>query len=444
MDILVPIDTELQEEEPPELTDVTRSIGENIASLVEDGSTLELGIGAVPHALLQFLSGKRNLGIHTEMFTDAIIDLIEDGVINGEDKSLDRGKVVGSFCMGTKRLYNYVHDNPKFSFRTTEYVNDPFTISRQDKMVAINTALEIDLSGQVCADSLGGKFYSGFGGQVDFNRGAARAKGGKAIIALPSLTNDGKKSRIVPHLTEGSGVVTSRSDVHYVVTEYGVAYLHGKSVQERALALITIAHPDHRVALLEEAIEKNYLRKELEAVEGKIKVGPPDFHSTYILDDGNEISLRPIRPTDGPLVKDLLYQLSEQTLYYRFFTHLRRFPSKQIQDFVYIDNRHDVALVATVPEASGDQIIAIGRYFLDEKTNRAEVAFVVGDDWQNRGIGTYLHKQLMRLAKAHGISGFTAEVLTDNKAMQAVFNKSGCRVTSTLNDNCYSYVIEFE
>lgn len=444
MDLLVPVETPLLEYGPIELDETTSKIGENLASLVDNGCTLELGIGRIPHALLQFLKDKQNLGIHTEMFTDDIIDLVEEGVITGSEKTLDRNKIVTSFCIGTERLYNYVHDNPKFSFRPTEYVNDPFNISQQENMVAINTALEVDLTGQICADSIGSKFYSGLGGQLDFNRGAARSKNGKAVVALPSTALGGECSRIVAKLSDGAGVTTTRGDVHYVVTEYGVAYLHGKSVQERALALILIAHPDYRTELLKQAIELNYLRQDLATVEGKIKVGPPDIHATYVLHSGTEIEFRPIKPTDGPLVKDLLYELSEQTVYYRFFTHMKRFASKQIHDFVYIDNRHDVAIVGTVPEASGERIVAVGRYYLDEKTNRAEVAFVVADEWQNLGIGTFLNKLLIRIAKGQGISGFTAEVLRDNKAMQAVFNKSGCRVSSKLNGNSYSYEIEFD
>ena len=237
LDILVPTDTPLIEFRPPQTDEVTRKIGEFVAALVEDGSTLELGIGRIPQAVLEFLKHKQDLGIHTEMFTDTIIDLVEAGVITGKRKTLDRGKVVASFCMGTRKLYDYIDGNPAFSFHPTEYVNDSYVISRQYRQVAINVALEVDLTGQVCADSLGTQFYSGIGGQVDFNRGAARCPGGKAIIALPSTARKGSVSRIVTRLSPGAGVVTTRGDVHYVVTEYGVAYLHGKNVQERAIAL---------------------------------------------------------------------------------------------------------------------------------------------------------------------------------------------------------------
>ena len=444
LDVLVPVDAPLLELVPPEPTDVTRRIGEYVAALVDDGATVELGIGKIPQAVLEFLKGKKDLGIHTEMFTDAIIDLVESGTITGALKSVDRGKIVASFALGTQRLYDYVDNNPIFSFHPTEYVNDPLVIGRQHKQVAINVALEIDLTGQVCADSLGAKFYSGIGGHVDFNRGAARSPGGRAIVAFPSTAQEGKISRIVPRLSAGAGVVTTRSDVHYVVTEFGAAYLHGKNVQERALALISIAHPNFRAELLQQAIEAKYVRAELADVESRIVVGPADRRTTMVLDDGTQINFRSIHPTDEPHIRDLFYALSQQTIYYRYMTYMKRIPAKQMLDFVYVDHGREVAIVATVPEAHGEDIIAVGRYYLDASTNRAEVAFVVRDEWQGRSIGTFLLKHLITIARRSGISGFTAEVLPENKAMQRVFHKSGTKVSSRLRDNVYSFALEFE
>ncbi|MCF7958730.1 MAG: GNAT family N-acetyltransferase [Phycisphaerae bacterium] len=445
MDILVPVDRPLLEEIPPETTDVTRQIGQHVASLVENGSTVEFGIGRIPQAVMECLGDKKNLGIHTEMFTDSIIDLIESGVVTGNRKTSDKGKVVASFCVGTQKLYDYIDENPVFSFRPTEYVNDPFVISRQKNMVAINVALEVDLTGQVCADSVGTKFFSGIGGQVDFNRGAARSENGKAIIALPSTAKDGEISRITACLTPGSGVVTTRGDVHYIVTEYGVAYLHGKSIQERALALISIAHPNFREQLLKDAIESKFISQDHVDVEGKIHVGPPEMTTHLLLDDGTNIKFRPIHPTDEHRIKDLFYALSQQTIYYRFLKEMTSFPQKQIQDFIYVDHRNEVAIVATLPEASGDEIIAVGRYYLNQKTNRAEVAFTVRDQWQDRGIGKFLLKYLHTIAKRSGISGFTAEVTNANKAMLRVFNShSGCQVKSKLSDNIFSFELDFE
>lgn len=457
LDILVPVDEPLSESpgmnqiidnvRTGELSDDSRdlamAIGEHIASLVEDGSTLEVGIGHIPHAVVEFLKDKKDLGVHTEVITDAIIDLVEAGAITGAQKSTDRGKIVTSFALGTKRLYDYVDRNPLFSFNPTEYVNDPFVIGQQNKMVAINTALEVDLTGQVCAGSLGTQFYSGFGGQSDFNNGAARSNDGRAIIALPSTAEKGAVSRIVPTLKPGGGVVITRAQVHYVVTEYGIAYLHGKTVQERAMALISIAHPDFREELLAKAIEYRFVRPEMEDVEGRIFIGPKELRTTMLLDDGTLLSFRPIHPTDEPATRDLFYSLSQQTIYYRYMSHMKRIPRKQLQNFVYVDHRNEVAVVGTIPSASGDEIIAIGRYYLDPKTNRAEVAFVVRDDWQNKGIGSFILKHLVNIAKRNGIAGFTAEVMRDNKPMQAVINHSGLKVRSNLREGVYHFEMDF-
>jgi acyl-CoA hydrolase/GNAT superfamily N-acetyltransferase len=444
LDVLVPVDDPMIEITPMVPDEDTRRIGENIAALIDDGSTVEFGIGRIPQAVLEFLSHKKDIGIHTEMFTDSIIELVASGAASGARKTSDRGRIVASFCMGTRRLYDYIHNNPQFAFHPTEYVNDPFVISQQHKQVAINVALEVDLTGQVCSDSLGTKFFSGIGGQVDFNRGAARSPGGKAIIALPSTARDGTISRIVARLTGGAGVVTTRGDVHFVVTEYGVAYLHGKSVQERAIALISIAHPKFREQLLKEAVEDRYVRPELAAVEGKLVVGPPEMRTSYVLDDGTQINFRAVHPTDESRMSDLFYALSKETIYYRFMSHSKHIPRREIQDYVFINHRTDVAIVGTLPSASGDELIAVGRYYLDPKTNMAEVAFVVRDDWQNRGVGSFLLNHLSVIAKRNGIRGFTAEVLRENRAMQRVFNKTEYKVVSHPGDDVISYEVEFE
>ncbi len=449
LDILVPADVPLLERKSRPVHPVSAKIAELVAGLVPSGSTVEFGLGRVPsvgripQAVIGALKNKHDLGIHTELITDDIMDLIKGGVINGIRKATDRGKVVASFCMGSKELYDFVDDNPLFSFRPTEYVNDSNVIGKQTRMVSINMALEIDLTGQVCSDSEDGSFYSGVGGQVDFNRGASRSEGGRGIITIPSRTSDGR-SRITSRLSSGAGVVVSRATVHYVVTEYGVAYLHGKSVQDRTLALISIAHPDHREQLLKEAIEVKYIRQDFVQVEGKFVVAPQDMmKTTYLIDDGTELHFRPIHPTDEPLMRDLLYDLSKETLYYRFMSHNQHFGQKEIQNFVYVDHRTDVAIVGTIPEAHGDDIVAVGRYYLDEKTNRAEVAFVIRDEFQNKGLGTFMFKHLITIAKASGIAGFTAEVLRDNKRMQAIFNHSGYKVQSVVEEGVYSVRIEF-
>lgn len=234
-------------------------IGQYIAEMIEDGSTLQMGIGAIPDSVMKYLKDHKDLGIHTEMFSDGIVDLVEEGIINGEQKALHPGKIIAGFVLGTKKSFEFIDNNPIIEFHPQEYVNDPFVIAKNNKMIAINSAIEIDLTGQVCSDSIGTKFYSGIGGQVDFIRGASHSEGGKPIIALPSTTKDLKISRIVPTLKNGAGVVTSRGDVHYVVTEYGVADLFGKSIQERVKSLIKIAHPKFRDELTEFAKTTYYI-----------------------------------------------------------------------------------------------------------------------------------------------------------------------------------------
>ena len=240
-------------------TETHLRVGRNVASLIPDGATIQTGIGGISEAVLACLGDKRDLGIHSEMVPDGVVDLFESGVLNGSRKSLHRGKAVLSFVLGTKRLFDFIHDNPSFEFRSISYTNDPFVVAQNERMVAINSALQLDITGQVCADSLGTKPYSGFGGQLDFIRGAARSKGGVPIIALPSTAMGGTISRIVPMLDPGAGVVTSRADVHYVVTEHGVAYLHGKTLRERAEALIAIADPRFQGELEDFAVRSHYL-----------------------------------------------------------------------------------------------------------------------------------------------------------------------------------------
>jgi len=246
----------------PQITDMHRAIARNVASLIEDGATLQTGIGGIPDAVLPFLTDRKDLGIHSEMVSDNLIPLIEAGVVNGRRKSFRPRKIVVGFAMGSRKLFDYVHENPIFEFRPSSYTNDPMNIARNDNMVAVNAALQIDLSGQVCSDSIGSYFYSGIGGQVDFLRGSSRARGGKPIIALPSTAKNDTMSRIVPMLSPGAGVVTSRGLIRYVVTEYGIACLHGRSIRQRAEALIQIAHPKFREELYDFCERTKWLQRD--------------------------------------------------------------------------------------------------------------------------------------------------------------------------------------
>ena len=265
VDAFVEIDRPLDEFVPETPSPVERSIGRNVAGLIEDGACLQLGIGSIPDAVLEFLGDRRDLGVHTEMFTQALPGLVRDGIVTGERKNFHPGKVIAGFVMGTRDAYDFAHDNAMIELHPTDYVNHPINIARNDNMVAVNSALQVDLTGQICSDSIGERIFSGFGGQADFMRGAAMSKGGLPVIALPSTSNDGQISRIVPNLDPGAGVVLTRADVHMVVTEYGTAPMLGRNVRERAEALIKIAHPDFRESLLAQARKRGLF--------GKLSVG---------------------------------------------------------------------------------------------------------------------------------------------------------------------------
>ena len=255
IDIFVEDETPLEPAHFSEPNEIETAIGKNCAALIEDGACLQMGIGAIPNAVLAQLGNHKNLGIHTEMFADGVLQLVEKGIINGANKKLDKGQMVSTFLMGSQKVYDFIDNNPMVKMMDVGYTNDPFIICQNDKVTAINSALQVDLTGQVCADSLGTKFYSGVGGQVDFVYGASRSKGGKSIIAMPSVTNKGV-SKISNVLTSGAGVVTTRNHMHWFVTEYGAVNLYGKTLQERAKLIISVAHPDHREELERQAFER--------------------------------------------------------------------------------------------------------------------------------------------------------------------------------------------
>ena len=423
---------------------IAKAIGELIADLIENESTIQTGVGRIPSSVFPYLMNKRDLGIHTETFTEGLIDLIEAGVITSRKKSLHPGKIVSSFCMGTKRLYDYVHNNPLFEFRPCDYVNDPSVIARNDRMVSINSALTVDLTGQVCSDSLGFEFYSGIGGQVDFVRGSAMSNRGKSIMVLPSTTDDGKISRIVPYLYPGSGVTVTRGDIHYVVTEYGVAYVHGKSIRERAMLLINIAHPDFREELLEAAKKQAYIYQDQTL---PVVLYPKEYETSWTDKQGARIFFRPVKATDERAIQDKIYALPEQDIYTRFFHSLKSFSHKVAMPMAAIDYNDKMSIAAVTgkeePE-SREQIVAIGQYIRDPQTNFAEVAFTTGKDWQNRGIGTFLLQYLIRIAKEKNIKGFTADVLARNTPMMKVFSKTGYPIKTHLESGVYELEITFD
>ena len=444
IDILVENDIPIPEipplPSPPD--EITERIARNISGLIDDGATIQMGIGTIPAAITRFLKNKKNLGVHSEMISDGVVDLWKEGVITNRKKTIHQGKIITTFCIGTKKLYDFVNNNPFVEFYPSEYVNNPYIISLNEKMVAINSALEVDLTGQVSSESLGYLFYSGIGGQADFMRGASKSRGGKPIIALPSTTKNETISHIVPHLKEAAGVVTSRGDVHYVVTEYGVAYLHGKSIRERAIALINIAHPKFRQKLLNFSKIRCYVHAD-QVLPKTGRPYPEELEIKKCFDPNIEIFFRPVKQTDEPLMKEFFYSFSNKSFYQRFFTHQVAMPHRKLQHLVNPDYDEELAITGLIQKEDRDQIIAVGRYYLDRSTNMAEVAFIVREPYQNRGIGTFLLNYLIQIAKNRGLNGFKAEVLSENKIMMHVIHKCGYHIESKLEDNCYSIRIKF-
>jgi acyl-CoA hydrolase/GNAT superfamily N-acetyltransferase len=423
------------------LDDVALEIGRNVASLVEDTATLQVGIGQIPDAVLRALDHHKDLGVWSEMFSDGVVDLIENGNITGKHKAIHPNKVSAGFSFGTKRVYDFINRNPIFTFQSSELINDPVMISRQHRMVAINSALQIDLTGQVCADSIGTRFYSGIGGQVDFIRGAAMCPNGKPVIAIRSTAKGGELSRIVPVLDEGAGVVTSRGDVRYVVTEYGIADLQGKSIRERALALIGISHPDFRSDLLAAAKQRRCVFADQLAPRVPY---PRRLERVVETTNGRLVRVRPMQIADEPKVTALFYSLSKTTVYRRWMSFLKQIPeSERVRGFELDYTKNMALLVETVETAKESEIVATARYHTDPATNFADVAFVVRDDWQRLGLGTLMMAAMLPVAREAGLAGFTADVLHDNLAMLSVFHKSGLDIHSSLDEGVFHLKMEF-
>ena len=452
IDYLVPFNEPLLEFESPTITERSRKIGEYAAKLIENESTISIGIDAISTAVTESLikSEVQDLGVHAETFNDKMIEMIESGVVTNQKKTLNKGRVIASFAMGTKKLYDYINNNSFFEFRETSYVNNPSIIAQNNKMVAINSAFEVDLTGQVVSDSIGHEFYSGIVGQVDFIRGASESVGGKSIICLKSTAMNGNVSRIVSHLSKGAGVVTTRGDVDVVITEYGLATLRGRSIRERVLSLIAIAHPDFRNDLLEAAKEMKYVFEDQVPFLSKGTYFPIEYEAITEaeMNEGPvSVQVRLIRPDDTDRIKHLFYGLSEDSIFFRFLTPLTSLQRRTLQDFYYVDQDSDISLVAVVGnenEGECEKIVGAGRYLLTRSTNQAEFALLVMDGYQNRGIGTFLLNQMMRIAKSKGVNAFIAYVHPKNVPMINFIHRTGKLIESKLSieDNQYTFILK--
>ncbi len=413
---LVPVDTPIIEyvhapTDSPAMEQIARYIG----GIIDDGSTLQIGLGRVTNEALKYLADRQDLGIHSDVITDAIIPLLDKGILTGACKTQRPRKIVTSFAMGTRKLYDLIDRNPLFVFLPIEAVCNPVTIAAQHKMVSVTQAFAVDLTGQVCADQFEGHFYSGLAAQGEFLRGASRSPGGKPIICLTSTDEPATASRIRASLLPGEGVTVARSDVHYVITEFGIAYLFGKSIRERAVALIEIAHPKFRAELFQQAQALGYVGPE-QTLRNMHAYAVED-EKTVVLKDGRDVLLRPAASGDAAGVRDLFHGLSDRDVYTRFFRKVRGLSDRDVQRLCNLNFENEVAFVACEGPRESAQIVAHACYFVDPSTNLAETAFMVHPAWQGSGLGSALQRHMAAHAQQRGVRGFVAEILASNENM---------------------------
>jgi len=445
IDFILPHDEPLLEYSVKAPNDIVQRIGKYVARIIEDGSTIQVGYGLIPDEVVHSLENKKDLGVHTELLSDGIVELMKKGVVTNQKKIHNPGKTIASFCMGSRDTYDFLDENPSIEFKRIDYTNNPLIISRNRMMTAINSAMEVDLTGQATAESLGGTFYSGTGGQADFMRGAVLSPGGKTILAFPSTALNDSVSRIVPVLQEGAGITLTRGDVHYMVTEYGIAYLHGKNIRERAMDLIAIAHPKFRPWLIEAARKRNLIYKDQVFIPGEKGMYPEELETYRTTKKGLEIFLRPVKITDEPMLKDFFYDLSEDSMYMRFFSARKDMPHKRLQDFVIVDWSLKMEILAVIKEKEKERetIIALGQYELNPDKYMAEVAIVVKDEYHGMGVGKELLSYLTYIARRHGLLGFTADTLVENKAMVSLFEKMGFYTEKRREEGVYEMKMLF-
>ncbi|MCG8640448.1 MAG: GNAT family N-acetyltransferase [Desulfobacterales bacterium] len=402
---------------------VIERIGHYVNMLVDDGATLQIGFGHLPDAVIPYLCDKKDLGIHTQVITDGLLPLFKKKVITNKKKSFLPDRVVTSLCMGSKHLYDFVDNNPIFYFKSSEFVNDPNIIAKNDHFISISSALEVDLTGQVCTDSKGYLIYSGIGDQVDFIRGSAMSKGGFSIIIIPSTAQNGNVSRIVPHLSEGAGVATTRGDIDIIVTEYGIAEMGRKSIYQRVMELARISHPKFRKELIEEAKKRHYIFPDQLPPSSEDLMFLDQYQSSLVLENGRIVEFRPLLPSDEFESRHFYYSLQEDSIYYRFFNKRKVFSRDMLQrQWAEVDYRKNMTIVGLMQVGKRKQIVGIGSY-AKSSDREAEVAFIVKESLHGMGIGFNLLKILEAIAKENKYTQFNAVVLAENKKMINLFKK---------------------
>ena len=393
-------------------------IGRHVASLVDDGSTVHISLGSTTQAIFLACEGKNDLGIHTQFMMDGIMQLVARGVVNNRKKGINEGKLVAATAIGSTDLYEFLHDNPSMEFHPSDYVNNPGVIAQHKKMVAVELAEAMDLTGQVAADALPFNHYSGVTGICDFIRGAAMSPEGKAILMLPSTNRDGTKSRILPQLNHA--VVVPRGDVHYVVTEFGAVNLFGKNLSERALAMISIAHPDFRDELFEDAKEAGLIPKKRTPSEILHRIYPAAMEKEITI-AGQPVLFRPVKSTDARLVQEHLYSLDRKDIIARFLHNKATFARDEVEGLFGGDYYKDYTVVAVIGDLGFEKVIAVGGYFTDPAKNIAEVSFSVDKAWQGKSMGKILMGMISQRARESGIAGLYAYVSPTNRSMIRLF-----------------------
>ncbi|MHA2225893.1 MAG: GNAT family N-acetyltransferase [Candidatus Hodarchaeales archaeon] len=429
IDYMVKNTSPLTEWIPPIFTPQIERVAKNVSLLIENESTLHLGTGNVPNAVPKYLCNKENLGIHSEVITDSILELLNSGVITNSSKTLHKGKTVTTFCMGSQKLFNVVNDNPEFNFFPSDYVLDPDVVAKNYKMVTVNSALEIDLTGQVAADSLGHYLYSGIGGAVDLHRGARRSKGGKTIIAIPSTSRNGQYSRIVSHLSPGAGVAITRADIEFVVTEYGIAYLHGASLRERVLSMIELAHPKFREELFLKAKELGFCyQDQIYNDPSEFMLYPLELQEYYSLKNGPTVCVRPILSSDEDKLRRFFYSLSDSSRYSRYFSAIRALPHALAQKESNIDFSRDMGIAAFFGPIATEKIIGTGHFYILHDNITAEISLLIHEQYRNQGLARFFLTYLTKRAAERGVIRFVTELIIGNYAaihLLKDFAKSG-------------------
>ncbi len=426
----------------PQPDEIQLKVAQQVAKLIKDGSTIHCGLGRLPQAVLAELGNKKDLGVHTDVLTDSYVDLVESGVITGEAKTYFPKKIVASYCLGTEKIFNFVHNNPRVEMYPIRLTNDVENICKNERMVTVHEAIEVDLTGQICADAVGGRIYAGLGGMVDFLRGAAKSRDGLSIVALTSLRQDGS-SRIRAALSEGAGVGVTRAGVRTVVTEYGAAYLHGLSLNERAVALIDIAHPNHRDALLTAAREQGLISESQILAPLFTGVYPESYERMVTLRAGEQVFLRPVKPTDERMVQEFFYSMSDREVYYRFLHAIKAFPRKDMQRMVNVDYHREMAIVAVTGEIGHERIVGLGRYVLGQG-DMPEVDFAVHLQFQGKGLGRAIMNALVDIAKDRGFRGICACVMPENQASLRILYSLGYAVTGVISQGVIELCVHFD